>query len=147
MKIIEIAFIGTPVTDIKRARAFYEGVLGLKPTMESAGGMWVEYDIGNGTFGIWARYSEAIGQSRSEKLEPYLKVLYMLLEDLVLLQVERTHIMNFDVLPELQTLANVISFEWIRKAVSRVDDLAVMLRRNIQKSLALDSFVMEMRTG
>ena len=52
MKITEIAFTGTPVTDIKRARAFYEGVLGLKPSMESAGGMWVEYEIGNGTFGI-----------------------------------------------------------------------------------------------
>src|SRR5437773_8145336 len=52
MKIIEIAFTGTPVTDIKRARAFYEGVLGLKPTMESAGGMWVEYDVGAATFGI-----------------------------------------------------------------------------------------------
>lgn len=52
MKIVEIAFTGTPVTDIKRARAFYEGVLGFKPTMESAGGMWVEYDIGTATFGI-----------------------------------------------------------------------------------------------
>jgi predicted enzyme related to lactoylglutathione lyase len=50
--ITEIAFTGTPVTDIKRARAFYEGLLGLKPTMESAGGMWVEYDLGSGTFGI-----------------------------------------------------------------------------------------------
>jgi predicted enzyme related to lactoylglutathione lyase len=50
--ITEIAFTGTPVTDIKRARAFYEGVLGLKPTMESAGGLWVEYDVGTGTFGI-----------------------------------------------------------------------------------------------
>ena len=50
--ITEIAFSGTPVTDIKRARAFYEGLLGLKPTMESAGGMWVEYDIGAATFGI-----------------------------------------------------------------------------------------------
>jgi predicted enzyme related to lactoylglutathione lyase len=50
--ITEIAFAGTPVTDIKRARAFYEGLLGLKPTMESAGGMWVEYDIGAATFGI-----------------------------------------------------------------------------------------------
>lgn len=48
----EIAFAGTPVTDIKRARAFYEGVLGFKPAMESAGGLWVEYEIGNGTFGI-----------------------------------------------------------------------------------------------
>ena len=50
--ITEIAFTGIPVTDIKRARAFYEGVLGLKPTMESAGGLWVEYDVGTGTLGI-----------------------------------------------------------------------------------------------
>jgi predicted enzyme related to lactoylglutathione lyase len=52
--ITEIAFTGTPVTDIKRARAFYEGLLGLKPTKESAGGMWVEYDVGASTFGIGA---------------------------------------------------------------------------------------------
>jgi predicted enzyme related to lactoylglutathione lyase len=50
--IAEIAFTGTPVTDMKRAREFYEGVLGLKPSMESMGGMWVEYEIGNGTFGL-----------------------------------------------------------------------------------------------
>ncbi len=50
--ITEIAFTGSPVTDMKRARAFYEGVLGLKPTMESAGGMWVEYDVGAGTLGL-----------------------------------------------------------------------------------------------
>src|SRR5580700_11498709 len=50
--ITEIAFTGTPVTDIKRAREFYEGVLGLKPTMETAGGMWVEYDVGSSTFAI-----------------------------------------------------------------------------------------------
>jgi predicted enzyme related to lactoylglutathione lyase len=52
MSIIDIEFTGTPVTDIKRARAFYEGVLGLKPTMESLGGMVVEYRIGNGIFTI-----------------------------------------------------------------------------------------------
>ncbi len=52
MKVLDIAFTGTPVTDIKRSRDFYEGVLGLKPTMESAGGLWVEYAIGNSTFGI-----------------------------------------------------------------------------------------------
>lgn len=50
--ITEVAFAGTPVTDIKRARTFYENILGLKPTMESAGGMWVEYEIGSVTFGI-----------------------------------------------------------------------------------------------
>jgi predicted enzyme related to lactoylglutathione lyase len=50
--ITEIAFTGTPVTDMKRAREFYEGELGLKPALESAGGMWVEYELGAGTFGI-----------------------------------------------------------------------------------------------
>jgi len=50
--ITEIAFTGTPVTDIKRAREFYESVLGLKLAMEGAGGMWVEYELKNGTFGI-----------------------------------------------------------------------------------------------
>ena len=56
--ITEIAFTGSPVTDIKRARAFYEGILGLKPTMESAGGLWVEYDVGPATIGIGC-YGEA----------------------------------------------------------------------------------------
>ena len=32
MKVTDIAFTGIPVTDMKRARAFYEGVLGLKPS-------------------------------------------------------------------------------------------------------------------
>ena len=50
--ITEIAFTGTPVTNMPRAREFYEGVLSLKPAMEGAGGLWVEYEIGNGTFAI-----------------------------------------------------------------------------------------------
>jgi len=50
--ITEVAFVGTPVTDMPRARAFYEGLLNLKPTMESMGGMWVEYDVGPSTFAI-----------------------------------------------------------------------------------------------
>ncbi len=54
----EIAFTGSPVTDMKRARAFYEGLLGLKPTMQSPDGTWVEYDIGTGTFGLGA-YGDA----------------------------------------------------------------------------------------
>ena len=52
--ITEIAFTGTPVTDIKRARAFYEDVLALKPSMESMGGSWVEYEIAGATFAIGA---------------------------------------------------------------------------------------------
>jgi predicted enzyme related to lactoylglutathione lyase len=50
--ITEIAFVGAPVTDIKRSRDFYESVIGLKVTSESAGGKWIEFDIGPGTFAI-----------------------------------------------------------------------------------------------
>ncbi len=55
MKITEIAFSTYPVNDMARARAFYEGLLGLKPTMDhdmGEEGHWVEYDIGPGTLGL-----------------------------------------------------------------------------------------------
>ena len=50
----EIAFVAYPVTDVGRARKFYEGVLGLKPNapVKSDNPKWIEYDIGRGTIGI-----------------------------------------------------------------------------------------------
>jgi len=50
----EIAFAAYPVTDMARARQFYEGVLGLKPNapVKSETPKWIEYDIGPGTLGI-----------------------------------------------------------------------------------------------
>ena len=57
LKVTEIAFSCYPVTDMARARAFYEGVLGLKATMahgEPGGMQWTEYDIGNGTLSLGA---------------------------------------------------------------------------------------------
>ncbi|HXA08798.1 MAG TPA: VOC family protein [Chthoniobacterales bacterium] len=52
MKAKKIAFTGIPVTDLKRARAFYEGVLGLKPSAEFNQGVWIEYEIGPDTLAI-----------------------------------------------------------------------------------------------
>lgn len=52
MKINAIAFIGVPVTDMKRAREFYEGVLGLAPDPEMTSEMWTEYSIGTGTLAL-----------------------------------------------------------------------------------------------
>ncbi len=50
----EIPFVAYPVTDIGRARKFYEGVLYLKPNapVKSDEVRWIEYDIGPGTLGI-----------------------------------------------------------------------------------------------
>jgi catechol 2,3-dioxygenase-like lactoylglutathione lyase family enzyme len=60
MKIVELAFTGYPVTDITRARAFYEGVLKLEPTrnFENPNGHWVEYDLGASTFAISNMFQE-----------------------------------------------------------------------------------------
>ena len=52
MKINEIAFVGIPVTDMSRARSFYEDVLGLEPDPEMTGEMWTEYPVGSGTLAV-----------------------------------------------------------------------------------------------
>src|SRR6266571_7616937 len=52
MKIKEIGFVAIPVTDMTRARAFYEEVLGLKTSEEMMSGKWIEYGIGEDTLAI-----------------------------------------------------------------------------------------------
>ncbi len=54
IRIKEIAFTGYPVTDVTRARQFYEGVLNLRSSVqfEHEGKHWIEYDIGPATLAI-----------------------------------------------------------------------------------------------
>ena len=52
MKVNKIGFVAIPVSDMNRARAFYEGVLGLEPAREMMSGNWVEYDAGGDTLAI-----------------------------------------------------------------------------------------------
>jgi Predicted enzyme related to lactoylglutathione lyase len=51
VKVSEVAFVGYPVTDVPRARAFYENVLGLKCSTAFGEG-WIEYDIGACTLAV-----------------------------------------------------------------------------------------------
>src|SRR6187402_1242963 len=52
MKITEFAFVGYPVTDITRARAFYEDVLGLTCTTARKESSSFEYEVGPHTLMI-----------------------------------------------------------------------------------------------
>jgi predicted enzyme related to lactoylglutathione lyase len=67
IKVRSLAFVGIPVTDLKRARGFYENVLGLNVADEMMGGQWVEYDLGNNTLAIanvgpqWAPSDQGTG--------------------------------------------------------------------------------------
>ncbi len=97
-------------------------------------------------FARWAKLSEALNSSKSEKLEFYLHILYILLEDLLILQQNAGDIRNADLHKDLAAIASNISFEWIRTAVKKVDELVNLLRRNIQKGLALDSLVLDLQS-
>jgi DNA polymerase-3 subunit delta' len=100
---------------------------------------------GASSYAAWLPISEALGRSRSEKLELYLKLLYDLLRDITVLREGGTAIRNFDLRAELTALAGKVSRPWIIHAVKSVDEIATLLRRNIQKTIALDGLLMEMR--
>jgi predicted enzyme related to lactoylglutathione lyase len=50
----EVAFFGYAVTDLKRAREFYEGLLGLKVAQTFGEGdkLWIEYEVAGVTLAI-----------------------------------------------------------------------------------------------
>ena len=47
--------------------------------------------------------------------------------------------------PDIEALASHVSFDWIRAAVKKIDELGELLRINIQKNIALDALVVELR--
>lgn len=54
MKISEFAFVIYPSMDRERSKMFYEGILGLAPSMslDIPDGFWLEYEIGPHTLAI-----------------------------------------------------------------------------------------------
>ena len=100
---------------------------------------------GRAQFADWVKHAEAIAPRKQEKLELFLSVLYLLLEDLLELAHGAGEIRNADVRPELEALARSVTFDWIRAAVKKTDGLSELVRRNIQKSIALDALAVELR--
>jgi len=102
---------------------------------------------GTAPFSAWLPVSEALGRAKSEKLELYLKLLYELLRDLLILREGSGEIRNEDIRRELEALAVTVEFRWISKAVALVDEIVDLVRRNIQKTIALDSLIANLRAA
>jgi DNA polymerase-3 subunit delta' len=83
--------------------------------------------------------------AREDKLEAYLRVLHGLVADLLSIREGSGEVRNPELKAELEKLAARVSFNWIRSTVARVDELVGLLRRNIQKSIALDALILELR--
>jgi DNA polymerase-3 subunit delta' len=105
----------------------------------------LEVAAGRAPFADWAKYAEAMAPRKTEKLDALLHILYVLLEDLLLLSQGTGEIRNADIRRDLEALASRVSFRWIRAAVGRADELSELVRRNIQKSIALDALVVGLR--
>ena len=97
-------------------------------------------------FDTWLKHADSIAARRSEKLEAYLEVLYALLEDVLRLSHGSITLRNSDIRGELQALAARVDFDWLRRAVARVDELVELGRRNIQKSIAFDALASGLRS-
>jgi DNA polymerase-3 subunit delta' len=107
----------------------------------------LEAAAGQSGFARWLEQSEAALGARGDRFELSVKVLYGLLEDLLIVKSGGSRLRNFDLRPDLERVAERVSFDWIRAAVARTDELVDLLRRNIQRTLALDAMVVELRAG
>jgi DNA polymerase-3 subunit delta' len=99
---------------------------------------------GADTFGAWMKHSESIAARRTEKLDSYLEVLYLLLSDVLRITEGVPSVRNADINSDLKAVAALVSFDWLRRAVEKVDTLVDLVRRNIQKSIALDAWAVDM---
>jgi DNA polymerase-3 subunit delta' len=96
-------------------------------------------------FSTWVGQSETFNASRSEKLEVYLKLGYLLLRDILSTWYGRGPVRNRDIQARIGKIAGAVSFSWIERATLQIDELLVMVRRNIQKTAALDALILNLR--
>jgi DNA polymerase-3 subunit delta' len=98
-------------------------------------------------FATWVPFSETLGRSKNEKLEFYLRLLYSLLRDVMILREGGNQIRNADLRRDLEAVALRVDGAWIGKAVKKTDELVELLRRNIQKTIALDDWILSLRSA
>jgi DNA polymerase III subunit delta' len=81
------------------------------------------------------------GAEGKGKTEQAIRTLYALLEDILFLKSGTPEfVRNTDTGPQLQKMAEQVDFPWIVEAVNRLGELESGMRRNLLRTLALDSF-------
>ena len=96
-------------------------------------------------FSSWISAAESFSNRKAEKLDFYLKPAYIVLEDILAASQGMERLRNADVKETVRAIATRVPFDWIEHAVKAVDELALMARRNIQKIIALDAVIMDLR--
>ena len=107
----------------------------------------LECGAGLASFGDWVRQSESFSSRKTEKLEFHLKLAYGLLEDILRVAQRHPAAKHRDIADRITAISERVTFAWIERAVRYLDELVQMARRNIQKTAALDAFVVNLRTS
>ncbi len=88
------------------------------------------------------------GAEGQQKTQAMLSALAGLLEDLLLLRSgSGDRVRNVDMLKELETLADSLTFSWLENAVHALDGVYSGMRRNLLRSLSLDALAESMAAG
>lgn len=83
------------------------------------------------------------GAEGREKMDSLLRTIYSLLEDIMRLNSGAPELVrNTDIQMELKKLAGAADMEWIENAANRLSELERGMRRNLLRSLSLDSFAL-----
>ena len=81
------------------------------------------------------------GADGRNKTEQLLRTLYSLLHDLLwILEGTPELVRNADIASELKKMAKAADFEWVQEAAERLAEVERGMRRNLLRSLSLDSF-------
>lgn len=104
-----------------------------------------ECSAGVTPFSVWVQQSEGFSSKKSEKLDPYIDLSYYLLDDVLALSYGRPVLRNRDIEPRVAAIAERVTFSWLEQAVRLLDEIWLMIRRNIQKTGALDAMIVKLR--
>jgi hypothetical protein len=111
--------------------------------------MLAAFECGAGVapFADWVQKSESFGSRKTEKLDLYLKPAYGLLEEILWVTQGQGASRHIDIAQRVTAIAQRVNFEWIEQAAKALDELVMMVRRNIQKVGALDAMIIKLRNG
>src|SRR5438105_256928 len=85
------------------------------------------------------------GAEGKEKTTALARCLNGLLQDLLYLKAGAPELVrNTDIAPELERLARAVDFEWLASSSRQLDELESGMRRNLLRSLSLDSFALSL---
>lgn len=104
----------------------------------------LEVSAGRKSFSEWVRVSEGTVSKKNERLDQYLEVLLTLLQEILHLKAQGPLLRYPEYRKVLEGLSDKMDLRWVQRASAKVEEVHRFIRRNAQKTAALDDLAMEL---